>query len=257
MGTIIKTKEEENIVREGGKRLAFILSLVGKAVKPGILTRELDELAEKLIRERGDEPAFLNYTPSGAKRAYPSTLCVSVNSEVVHGIPGSRELKEGDIVGLDLGLRHRGFFSDSAITVPVGKIGSHAQKLIDATRESLYEGIKAIKIGGYLGDIGEAVGKVANRNKYGIVRVLGGHSIGKHIHEEPYIPNYGSSGTGPVLKKGMLLAIEPMFNEGREDVYIDRKDGYTFRTLDGSLSAHFEHTVLVTKNGAEILTEVK
>lgn len=256
MGTILKTKKEIDIVRVGGKRLAFVLSEVSKIVKPGILTKELDELAEKLIREGGDEPAFLNYTPDGSGRPYPATLCVSVNNEVVHGIPGNRELKEGDIVGLDLGLKHGGFFVDAAVTVPVGKIESAVQKLIDTTKESLMAGISAVRAGGRIGDISAAVESVADRDKFGIVRILGGHAVGKHVHETPFVPNYGKAGTGPELKEGMLYAIEPMFNEGGDEVYLDRKDGYTFRTLDGSRSAHFEHTILVTKKGAEILTKL-
>lgn len=254
MSTIIKIKEEEKAVKGGGRRLAFVLGEIIKEVKPGITTALLDVLAEKLIRQGGDRPAFLNYTPDGASRSYPATLCVSVNNEVVHGIPGKRVLKEGDIVGLDLGLKHGGFFVDMAVTVPVGRIDKNAAKLIKTTREALSEGIKAIAPGRHLGDIGAAVEAVARRGRYGIVRILGGHGIGRHVHERPYIPNYGRSGTGPLIQKGMLLAIEPMLNEGGDEVYLDQKDGYTFRTLDGSRSAHFEHTVLVTEAGAEVLT---
>lgn len=257
MATIIKTKDEEKIVREGGRRLAFVLAEVGKAAKPGVTTKELDTLAEKLIRDGGDVPAFLNYKPDGADRPYPATLCVSVGNEVVHGVPGDRILKEGEIVGLDLGLKHGGFFMDAAITVSVGEIESSAKKIISATKEALSAGIAVIKPGGKVGDIGEAIEKVADRNKYGIVKILGGHGIGKHIHENPHIANYGKRGTGAVIKKGMLLALEPIFNEGGGEVFIDRKDGYTFRTLDGSRSAHFEHTILVTDNGAEVLTNIR
>lgn len=254
MTTILKSEQDIKTVREGGKRLAFILAEVGKAVKPGVTTKELDTLAERLIRGGGDTPAFLNYKPDGADRPYPATLCVSVGNEVVHGIPGNRLLKEGEIVGLDLGLKHGGFFMDAAITVAVGKIEGSAEKLISATRESLARGIAAVKTGGRIGDIGAAVEEVAKRNKYGIVLVLGGHGIGKNIHEQPYIANYGEKGTGAVIQKGMLLALEPILNEGGGEVFLDRKDGYTFRTLDGSRSAHFEHTILVTEKGAEILT---
>ncbi len=256
MATILKTKKEEDIVREGGRRLAFVLAETAKAVAPGVLTKTLDELAEKLIRDKGDIPAFLNYTPDGASKPYPATLCVSVNNEVVHGIPGNRELKEGDIVGLDLGLKHKGLFVDAAVTVPVGSIPAPAEKLIRATREALKAGIAAIKDGGRIGDISAAIEKVAVREKFGVVRILGGHGIGKHVHEAPFIPNYGKAGTGPVIQKGMLLAIEPMLNEGGEEVYLDQKDGYTFRTLDGSRSAHFEHTILIIKGGAEVITVI-
>lgn len=255
MATIIKTKEEEDIVREAGRRLAFVLAELGKAAVPGVTTKDLDTLAEKLIREKGDTPAFLNYKPEGASKHFPATLCASVNNEVVHGIPSSgKVLKDGDIIGLDLGLKHKGFFVDAAISVPIGKVKLSYLKLINTTSEALSAGIAAIKIGGKIGDISAAIEEVANRGKYGVVRVLGGHAIGKHIHEMPFIPNYGKAGTGPVIQEGMLLALEPIFNEGREDVYIDHKDGYTFRTSDGLRSAHFEHTVLVTKKGGEILT---
>jgi methionyl aminopeptidase len=255
VATIIKTEEDIKIVREAGKRLAFVLDELRKATKPGVTTKELDELAERLIREYGDTPAFLNYKPDGASKPFPAALCASVNNEVVHGIPSSgKVLKEDDIIGLDLGLKHNGFFVDAAISVPVGKVKPEYLKLVDTTKEALSAGISAIKIGGRIGDISAAIEKVANRGKFGVVLILGGHAIGKHIHEMPFIPNYGKAGTGPVIQKGMLLALEPIFNEGSEEVYIDRKDGYTFRTSDGLRSAHFEHTVLVTEKGGEILT---
>lgn len=255
MSTIIKTEEDIKIVREAGQRLAFVLVLLKKATKPGVTTKDLDTLAEKLICEKGDTPAFLNYKPDGAVKPFPATLCASVNNEVVHGIPSPETvLKEGDIIGLDLGLKHKGFFVDAAISVPVGKVEAKYLKLINTTEEALSVGISAIKIGGKIGDISSAIESVANRGKFGVVRILGGHAIGKHVHEMPFIPNYGKAGTGPVIQKGMLLALEPIFNEGSDEVYMDRKDGYTFRTSDGLRSAHFEHTVLVTKNGGEILT---
>jgi len=254
MSTILKTEQDINIVREGGKRLALVLSEVAKAAKPGVKTKELDELAEKLIRQNGDTPAFLDYTPDGSDEPYPAALCISVNNEVVHGIPGERELMEGDIVGFDLGLKHGGFFVDSAVTVAVGKIDSKYKKLISCTRDSLYAGIAAAKNGGRIGDISAAIEAVGKRGGYGIPRILGGHGIGKKIHEMPYVPNYGAAGTGEKLKNGMLLAIEPIFNEGNEGVVLDRKDGYTFRTKDGMRSAHFEHTILITDTGAEIIT---
>ena len=252
--TIVKGKEAERMVREGGKRLAFVLREVAKAVKPGITGKELDDLAEKLIREGGDTPAFLNYTPEGEDLPYPATLCVSVNSEVVHGIPDAKKLCEGDIVGLDLGLRHGDYFVDAAMTVPVGKVDEKAKRLINITKKSLETGISKIKTGVRLGDISAAIEKEAARGPYGVGKVLGGHGVGRHVHETPYIPNFGKAGTGPRLLEGMLLAIEPMFNEGSPDVFVDKNDGYTFRTADGSRSAHFEHTVLVTKFGAVTLT---
>lgn len=256
MAVIIKTKEEIEILREGGKRLAIILHAVEKAVKPGVTTLELDTLAEKLIRDGGDEPAFKGYKPEGHRSAFPASLCTSVNNEVVHGIPkSSMVLKEGDIVSIDLGLKHKGLFTDHALTVPVGKISKKDEELLRVTRDALYEGIHAIVPGARIGDIGYAVEQFAKKHKYGNVRVLAGHGVGKYIHEDPFIPNYGKKGTGLVLKPGMVIAIEPMFNHGGDDVVV-ASDHWTFKTADGKRSAHFEHTVLITEDGAEILTEM-
>lgn len=251
---VYKEKEIE-VIREGGKRLAAVLRKVAKEVRPGISTKELDNLAEKLIRDGGDEPAFLNYTPDGAKFPYQATLCVSVNNEVVHGIPSDKRiLKDGDIVGLDLGLRHKGFFTDMAMTVPVGGIDKEAKKLIKVTKESLAKGIAAARSGGFVGDIGEAIENFVKPHGYWIVKILGGHGVGKKVHEDPYVPNYGKSGTGQKLVPGMILALEPMLNEGTDKVFLDN-DGYTFKTKDGKRSAHFEHTILITEGKAEILTK--
>jgi len=253
----IKSKEEIAILREGGKRLAFILNEVGKAVKPGVSTAELNDLVNKLADERGDTPSTLNYRPKGAKRAYPASICVSINDEVVHGIPNENPkiLNEGDIVSLDMCLTHRGLVTDSAITVPVGKIDQVAQRLIDVTKESLYAGIKAAKGNKHTGDIGYAVSRVAKANGFSVIEDLCGHGVGYSVHEDPYVPNFGERGKGDKLKPGMILAIEPMLNEGGKEVYVD-KDGYTFKTKDGSRSAHFEHTVAITSKGAEILTKI-
>lgn len=218
-------------------------------------TLSLDQFAEKLIREVGDEPAFLKYQPWGARYPYPASLCVSVNNEVVHGIPGTAKLKEGDIVSLDLGIRHEGLITDAAITVPVGEVKIKEKKLIETTKEALLVGIKEIAPGKFVGDIGKAVEKFVKPRGYGIVKILGGHGVGYEVHEAPFIPNYKMKGNGPKLKEGMVLAIEPMLNEGGDDVYLD-KDGYTFKTADGKRSAHFEHTVVVTDEGAEILTSI-
>jgi methionyl aminopeptidase len=253
----IKTKGEIDILREGGKRLAFILQEVGKAVKPGVSTMDLNDLADKLAKEKGDTASTLNYKPRGAKRPYPASICVSINDEVVHGIPNENPtiLKEGDIVSLDMCLTHKGLITDSAITVPVGKIDSIAQKLINITKESLYAGIKAAKGNKFTGDIGYAVERVAKANSFSVVEDLCGHGVGYSVHEDPYIPNYGERGRGDKLKPGMVIAIEPMFNEGKKDIFLD-KDGYTFKTRDGSRSAHFEHTVVITSGDPEILTMI-
>lgn len=252
----IKNSEQIEILREGGKRLATILSKVALRAVPGITTKELDVYAESLIREGGDEPAFLNYKPEGVRIPYPASLCVSINNEVVHGIPSKdRVLKDGDIVSLDLGLKHKGLFTDHAITVAVGRVSKNAEKLLRVTEESLYTGIEEAREGNRVGDIGYAIESKIKPSKFGIIEILSGHGVGIDIHEDPYIPNFGKKGTGEKLVPGMVIAIEPMVNIGDKNVVLD-KDGYTFRTKDGTLSAHFEHTVLITKDGPEILTKI-
>jgi len=259
MAIIIKSPQEIEILREGGKRLATVLEKVGKTIKPGVSTWELDQYALKLITEMGDSPAFLNYRPEGADKPYPASLCVSVNDEVVHGIPSKDKiLKEGDIVSLDLGLKHRGLFTDHAITVPVGEASEGSKKLMSVTKKSLEAGIWAAQGGNKIGDISNAIEKCIRGSgaiKYGIVEVLSGHGVGKKIHEDPYIPNFGKAGTGPKLVPGMVIAIEPMVNNGTKHVTID-EDGYTIRTADGKKSAHFEHTILITEGEPEVLTKV-
>jgi len=253
MSIIIKTKEQIEILREGGKHLAEILKEVGRAVKPGISTMELDQLAFKLIKEGGDEPAFLNYKPEGQHHAYPASLCVSINNEIVHGIPNKNKiLKEGDIVSIDLGLKHKGLFTDHAVTLPVGNISKKLQELLNDTKEALLFGIQQAQNGNTVGDIGFAIQNFVNK-KYGIVRDLAGHGVGVKIHEDPFVPNFGKAGKGEKLIPGMVIAIEPMLTLGNEHIVVD-KDGYTIRTSDGSASAHFEHTVLITENKPEILT---
>lgn len=250
---IINTKQEKNIARESGKRLAVVLSKIIKRVASGVTPRELDEYAERLIREGGDTPAFLGYKPSGARMPYPATLCVSVNGDVVHGIPNEAPLQEGDIVSLDIGLTHKGFVTDMARSVLVGDADVKAKKLIAVTQEALKCGIAAARAGNYVGDIGFAIESYVKKNKFSVVKELGGHGVGRNVHEDPYIPNFGKKGMGALLLEGMVLAIEPIINEGSPDVYLD-KDGYTFKTRDGKRSAHFEDTILITKNGSEVLT---
>lgn len=251
----LKTKEDIQILREGGKRHREILEVLKAMVKPGISARELDEKAQAMIAEGGDIAAFLNYQPRGAHRPFPAALCVSVNDEIVHGIPNETEkiLKEGDIVTLDLGLVHKGLITDAAITVGVGKIAPELEKLLETTRKALMQGIKAAKGGAHTGDVGEVIERAALAAKYGVVEELSGHGVGYLVHEDPFIPNYGEAGTGEVLQPGMVIAIEPMFNLGSRHVILD-SDGYTYRTKDGKPSAHFEHTILITKGEPEILT---
>jgi methionyl aminopeptidase len=252
-----KTFDDIAQLREGGKRLARIVREVSRHVAVGYSVAGLDTLAEKLTREGGDTPAFLGYSPRGAKRPYPASICISVNEEVVHGIPTENPhiLKEGDIVSLDYGIMHQGLITDHAITVIAGRGDQKAKRLVKATEESLVAGIKAARAGNHVGDIGAAVQKVAERYGYGIVWELGGHGVGYRVHEEPYIPNFGEPGTGPELVPGMVLAIEPMLTEGLPDVTL-MPDDYTFVTKDGSRSAHFEHTIVVTDGAPEVITKI-
>lgn len=251
---IIKTEQEIQAMRTCGKRHADILQKLAKLVRPGISTWELDQEAERMIREYNDRPAFKGYKPDGAKTPYPATLITSVNEEVVHGIPTKKRiLQEGDIISLDLGIHHEGVFTDAAITVPVGKVSKELNELLMITEESLYVGIEQVKPGNTVGDIGYAIQSFINK-RYGIVEGFSGHGVGRHIHEDPYIPNYGKPGQGETLVAGMTIAIEPMMNLGTKYVKI-LNDGYTVVTRDGNPSAHFEHTVLVTETGYEILTK--
>ncbi len=250
---IARTQEQREGLIEAGRRFGIILEAVGNAVAPGVTTLELDTLAEKLIREGGDVPAFKGYKPEGAPRPYPATLCISVNDEVVHGIPGERALREGDIVSLDLGLIHDGFIMDSAITVPVGTVSKEAHALMNATRASLEDAIQAARVGKRIGDISHATEEAFRGTGFSVVKMLGGHGVGEYVHEEPFIANAGHTGTGPEIVPGMVLALEPIANAGKAAVHIG-PDGYTYRTRDGSLSAHFEHTILVEDGQTLVLT---
>lgn len=243
----MKTADEIAKMRRAGKVVATSLDLVRQAVRPGVTTAELDAVAAKYIAGAGCIPSFLNYC------GYPAVLCASVNNEVVHGIPGSRKLVEGDIVSIDLGASFEGYHADSAITVPVGAISRQAQRLLDVTRESLVRGMGEMRPGGYLGDVSYAVQSYVERNGMSVVRDFVGHGIGRSLHEEPAVPNYGLKGTGVRLEPGVVLAIEPMVNQGEWQVEV-QENGWTVVTSDGSLSAHFEHTVAVTENGHEVLT---
>lgn len=251
----LKTHEDITILREGGKRLARVLRRLGEVVAPGVETSKLNELALIYIKEEGGEPSLVGYQPSFAERPYPAAVCVSVNNEVVHGIPNenSRTLLEGDIVGLDIVMTYKGLMVDTAATFPVGKVDEEAQKLIDATREALTAGIKKAVVGNRMGDIGFAIESVALKHGLSAVYELGGHGVGHAVHEEPMVPNVGDAGTGMKLEEGMVLALEPIFNEGEAEVDLGR-DGYTYVTADGKRSAHFEHTIVITKSGPEILT---
>jgi len=246
----IKNEVELEKMKKAGAILARVLKYLADAVKPGIRTSELDALAERAIISFGARPAFKGY------RGFPASLCVSVNNEVVHGIPGPRLLKEGDIVSLDLGVVFDGYYSDAAITVPVGKVTPLAQKLIFVCKQALLEGIKNAWPGKHLNDISLAIQKEAENNGFSVVRDFVGHGIGKSLHEEPQVPNFFVPGNGLILEEGMTLAIEPMVNTGTYLVRV-QPDGWTVVTQDGGLSAHFEHTVVVTAEGPKILTELR
>lgn len=252
---LIKTKEQIKGIEQSSNILAKTLEDLSKKVVPGVSTLDLENYARKKIKEHGATPAFLNYKPHGAKRPYPAALCVSINNEVVHGIPNEKPkiLNDGDIVTLDLGVNFKGFFSDSAITVPVGKIDDNAKKLLKATKEALSEAIKIAKPGKKTGDIGFAIEKVARKYGFSSAKDLGGHGVGIYPHEDPFIPNWDCANQGVVLEEGMVLAIEPMLNEKSGEVKI-LSDGYTFVTKDGGRSAHFEHTVVINKKTTKILT---
>lgn len=253
--SLITTEKELIEARESGRILAEVLAEAVAAVCPGITTHELNEIAEKAMHIRDAEPVFKGYKPRGARTPFPAAICISVNEEVVHGIPGGlRKLVEGDIVGIDAGVRYHGFITDAARTVPVGETDAKSMTLIRDTRKALAIGIAEARAGSRVGDIGAAIQAFAEPLGYGIVRELGGHGVGKEVHEDPMIPNYGVARTGAEFVAGMVIAIEPMLNIGTHRVVFDKKDGYTVRTADGSRSAHFEDTVLITDGEPEILT---
>jgi methionyl aminopeptidase len=246
---ILKSLPEIEKMRKSNAIVAAILEELRKKIRPGVKTIELDRLSEELALKKGARPAFKGY------RGYPYSLCTSVNSEVVHGMPSERELKEGDIVSLDFGILNDGYYGDAAVTVPVGEITPGARKLLKITEEALYRGIAEVKAGNRIGDISAAIQGHVEAAGYSVVRDLVGHGIGKSLHEDPQVPNYGSGGRGIELKPGMVFAIEPMVNEGTYRVEILR-DGWTVVTADGKLSAHFEHSVAITENGPVILSRI-
>jgi methionyl aminopeptidase len=252
---MIATQESDIAnLRMSGKILAEVLTETAKLTVPGVTAAELDLAAERMIRERGGLPAFLNYQPDGAAYPFPAALCVSINDEVVHGIPTEDTvIKDGDLVMLDLGVSYNGFFSDAALTVPVGNVDAAGMKLLNASREALAEALKVVKAGAHVGDIGAAIQAVARKYNFTIAKDLGGHALGKVPHEKPYIPNEGEVGTGEVLKEGLVIAIEPIFCEGKPHIVLG-EDDWTYHTKDGLRSTEFEQTLMVTKDGCEVLT---
>ncbi|MBN1614238.1 MAG: type I methionyl aminopeptidase [Deltaproteobacteria bacterium] len=246
---ILKRPEEIEKLRESNAIVAEILKELRQKVKPGVTTEELDNLAEEMSRKKGGVPAFKGY------KGFPYSLCASVNSEVVHGMPSDRVLVEGDIVSLDFGVFYQGYYGDAAITVPVGRVSEKASRLLQVTEACLYKGIEQAQAGNRLGDISAAVQHHVEAAGYSVVRDFVGHGIGRNLHEEPQIPNYGVKGRGIELKPGMVLAIEPMVNEGTYKVRV-LDDGWTVTTEDGKLSAHFEHSIVITQNGPDILSKM-
>jgi methionyl aminopeptidase len=243
----MKSAREIEIMRRSGKITSAVLSELLRSAKPGMTLREVDRMAEKGIRDRGGIPTFKGY------HGFPASICASVNEVVVHGIPGDRVLKDGDILSIDIGTTFEGYVSDSAATVAIGNVSAAAQRLMRVTQECLMHGIAAMRAGNRLSDIGHSVQKHAESHGYGVVRALVGHGVGKAMHEEPQVPNYGQPGKGIVLRPGLVLAIEPMITEGVHEVET-LKDGWTVVTADGKLAAHFEHTIALTDEGPKILT---
>ena len=243
----IKSKREIELLRIAGNIVHETRMYLIPFIKEGITTKELDTLAEEFIRSKGATPSFKGYED------YPASICTSINEEVVHGIPGKRKLRNGDIISIDIGACYKGYHGDSAWTFAVGEISPKKKELMEHTRESLFKGLEQIKPGNHIGDISHAIEEHAKKYNLGVIRELVGHGVGTSVHEEPDVPNYGKAGTGPILKEGMVLAIEPMLTLGRRDICI-LDDDWTIETVDNSPSAHYEHTVVVTHDGVEILT---
>ncbi len=244
----IRSAKEVDIMRQAGRIVRDTLNMLEDHIKPGVETILLDQLAEEFIRKNGAIPGFKGLY------GFPATLCISVEDEVVHGIPGKRVLKEGEIIGIDCGTIVDGYYGDHARSFPVGNVSSESKQLMKVTQECLYKGIEQAKLGNRIGDISNAVQTHAEKHDYGVVTELVGHGIGSKLHEDPQIPNFGKKGTGPKIKEGMCFAIEPMINMGTPEVFT-KSDQWTISTADGKPSAHFEHTITITKNGAEILTK--
>jgi methionyl aminopeptidase len=248
----IKSKEELQMMREAGQIVGQVLQILAAAAKPGVKLIDLDRIVRKEYEKRGAIATFVGYPP-GSSNPFQHTVCLSVNDELVHGIPSDRVIKEGDIVSIDLGATYKGFVGDSAVTIGIGEIKPEAQKLIDVTRESLWRGIRAARAGVRLGVVSNAIGEYIESEGYGVVREYVGHGVGRQMHEDPQVPNYGPPDRGPILKEGMVLALEPMVTVG--DWHTKRHaDGWTVSTQDGSLCAHFEHTIAIKEGEAEVLT---
>jgi methionyl aminopeptidase len=247
MPIVLKSRDEIAIMREAGRINAEVLQILVDRLRPGLVERELDDIVRREFKKRNVIPAFLGY------QGYPATVCVSINDEIVHGIPGDREIEDGDIVSVDLGCIHQGFVADAAVSVAVGNATAEARRLVEVTREALNRGIAAARAGARLGQVGAAIQTYVEGEGFSVVREYVGHGVGRKMHEDPQVPNYGNPESGPVLREGMVIAIEPMVNMGDWRTKRD-PDNWTVRTLDGSLSAHFEHTLAIRDGEAEVLT---
>jgi len=249
----LKSRAEIDTMRRASVIVAEVLQTLKETVKPGMTTLELDEVAERMTYERGAKPAFKGYAVGG--RVFNHSLCTSINEEIVHGIPSDRVLKEGDILGMDFGVLYEGFYGDSAVTVGLGQVSSEAERLMQVTETALNEGIETLREGNRLGDLGSTIQGIAERSGYSVVREFVGHGIGKKLHEEPPVPNYGDAGKGYRLRAGMVLAVEPMVNAGKKEISI-LEDGWTAVTRDRSLAAHFEHSIAITADGPFVLSRL-
>jgi methionyl aminopeptidase len=247
-----KSRSELEAMREGGRITAGCLRMLAGSVRPGVTTKELDTLAEEFINDHGGRPEFKGYP--GMSSPFPGSICASPNAMIVHGIPGSYRLKEGDILSIDVGVRYEGFVTDSATTVPVGEVPQETTRLLETTMRCLEAATDQMRTGNHLGDVGHAIQELAEGRGYGVVRDLVSHGVGRKMHEDPQIPNYGRPGTGPRLLPGMTFAIEPMITQGSYDISLSEWDGWSIYTADGSLAAHFEHTIAVTEDGPWVLT---
>jgi len=253
-GVFLKSPKEMELLSTSGRLLAEVVAILKEQLKPGMTTRELDAIAEVEIKKRRVMPAFKGY-PGNGQRPFPACLCISINDEIVHGIPGGRMFMDGDVVSVDAGLIYRGFYSDSAFTAIVGKADPAAQRLVDTTYQAMMAGIAKAAVGARLGDVAAAIQAVAEAPGYGVIRKYVGHGVGRSLHEAPAVPNYGTPGTGLVLRPGLCIAIEPMVTGGSYECK-ELDDGWTVSTADGSLAAHFEHTILITENGPTVLTSL-
>ena len=256
MSITLYNQKEIQKMRDAGKLTAETFALLGEHVRPGVTSKELDRIAEQYIRKHGAVPAYKGYRPRFAQRPFPATICVATNDAICHGFPSEAPLKEGDIVGIDIGLQLNGFYGDACVTYAVGTLAPEAARLMQVAEEALYRGINVVRPNRRTGDIGAAIQTYVEANKFSVVREWSGHGVGRKLHEDLNIPHYGKANTGQKLLSGMIFTIEPMVNAGSPENYVDKRDGWTVRTKDGSLSAQFEHSVVVTDQGVEILTKL-